>query len=1106
MDGREGNTDKETKDKGNDGPHPLTGSGGSILSIHSPGSEEDSSTIHTEHSDSRLKLIRKGQVNKVKNEESKGGKVVSHRRVFTVDKVPNFVLQMQEGGEGSAEGVSASTAVEEGSSARLLGAGENEGVSTEHVQVESVKRTGILKNDGRNRNSGLFVEPSQLDYEVSAYGSYREALAKEVCSRVKNTQSVYFPWQEDMAMAQDTHMGAHGPVLKRGSGRKSHGDQDGTLKEKVTGYRAGSMIFLAILGIVAASVSAGQDQSVYYLTVWKNKFADSQSSFAIQYITYIGFSACVLCTAYISPMAAGSGIPEMKTILSGVELKGFLRFRTLFAKVFGLIGVLSAGLSVGKEGPFVHTSSIIAEQMFKVPFFRHLGQSRAMRHQILSAACAVGVASTFGAPVGGVLFSIEVTSVYYLISSYWKASFCAICGAFVVSLYYPSRFFVFETNFTIDHYNVQEYVLFIILGLIGGVFGALMIKLSEFFIYIRRRFLRFLANTKYVFEKGFDYHYDSKNKEKHEKHTQYLYIFNKFRVRFNHVALLSNPYIFAMFVGVLTAVCFFPFGEFMRRNSRESVRDLFSDRSLRTVGNATLDDELNCDDWYIYGNSIYPALAIYVGLRYLFTALSITLMIPAGVYTPLFAIGAGTGRMIGEFANSTLYLDLDIHPGGVAVIGASAFGAGVTRTISTAVIMFEVTGQLKFMLPILVAVVVAIAVGNRISKSIYDSIMVCKKLPYLPAMSFDKAMLHTARDIMIDDLDFLERKMSYGKLAVLLRDKSSEHDSYPIVDSKDNMFLLGVVNHDELVALMEKYYQEKGFEMRSENTPEHGCTELASCATTIALAIGIAVPHKDYHNEGHSKAPSRRSSGRKMRRTSSHTSVSQISRAESAPISLNMLSTPARVEPRRSVDVINMPETRLDDFDDEVVNHNYKSRAPRRGYRHRRKPQLDYVMQDDDSSDSDGGIEMRPVVNIILPEDEPSPSSREHASTQSTTDSLFNRTTDSRRSRASSTNSTSMALVEKHHQYHITRSHNALFYHLPEEVVTLMDDEVDLVECADLHVDTAPYQVVESTPLSEVHFLFTMMRFPYVFVTRFGSLCGVITQNTLVASLADELL
>lgn len=44
---------------------------------------------------------------------------------------------------------------------------------------------------------------------------------------------------------------------------------------------------------------------------------------------------------------------------------------------------------------------------------------------------AQGVAATFYAPIGGVLFSIEVTTVYFAVRNYWRGFFAACCGATV---------------------------------------------------------------------------------------------------------------------------------------------------------------------------------------------------------------------------------------------------------------------------------------------------------------------------------------------------------------------------------------------------------------------------------------------------------------------------------------------------------------------------------------------------------------------------------------------------------------------------------------------------------------------------------------------------
>ena len=55
-------------------------------------------------------------------------------------------------------------------------------------------------------------------------------------------------------------------------------------------------------------------------------------------------------------MAAGSGIPEIKTILSGFVIPNFLDLKVLLVKAVGAVFAVSTGMCLGKEGPFVHIS------------------------------------------------------------------------------------------------------------------------------------------------------------------------------------------------------------------------------------------------------------------------------------------------------------------------------------------------------------------------------------------------------------------------------------------------------------------------------------------------------------------------------------------------------------------------------------------------------------------------------------------------------------------------------------------------------------------------------------------------------------------------------
>lgn len=117
------------------------------------------------------------------------------------------------------------------------------------------------------------------------------------------------------------------------------------------------------------------------------------------------FTAARLVKAF-APYAAGSGISEIKCIIAGFVMKGFLGPWTLLIKSIGLPLAIASGLSVGKEGPSVHyavcTGNVISR------FFEKYRRDASKTREILSASAAAGVAVAFGSPIGGVLFSLEV--------------------------------------------------------------------------------------------------------------------------------------------------------------------------------------------------------------------------------------------------------------------------------------------------------------------------------------------------------------------------------------------------------------------------------------------------------------------------------------------------------------------------------------------------------------------------------------------------------------------------------------------------------------------------------------------------------------------------
>ncbi|OLY84903.1 H(+)/Cl(-) exchange transporter 3 [Smittium mucronatum] len=149
------------------------------------------------------------------------------------------------------------------------------------------------------------------------------------------------------------------------------------------------------------------------------------SSYLLDSVVFSGI-ATFLVISY-APFAAGQGIAELKTIMSGFIMKEFLSAKTLLIKSVSIVFAVASGLSVGKEVALVHISACCAN--FFSGIFPSIKQNEAQKRQLLSAASAAGISVAFGAPIAGVLFSLEgivgslVVKLDSMFSNYRQKSF-----------------------------------------------------------------------------------------------------------------------------------------------------------------------------------------------------------------------------------------------------------------------------------------------------------------------------------------------------------------------------------------------------------------------------------------------------------------------------------------------------------------------------------------------------------------------------------------------------------------------------------------------------------------------------------------------------------
>ena len=200
-----------------------------------------------------------------------------------------------------------------------------------------------------------------------------------------------------------------------------------------------SWIFLLLLGVTSALTIILIDFMFVRLDALKLLVKDKISNTALSFFLWILLSAAFSavgsgCVYFISPHSAGSGLPEMKSVISGVNMKHYLSFRTIVAKMWGLAFCYASSLSIGRTGPYSHICSAIATQLMEIKGFEKLKENAGQKLQLIACACSVALSIGMGAPIGGVLFAIEVTSSFFNMKSLWKCFYCTMCGVLTVRL------------------------------------------------------------------------------------------------------------------------------------------------------------------------------------------------------------------------------------------------------------------------------------------------------------------------------------------------------------------------------------------------------------------------------------------------------------------------------------------------------------------------------------------------------------------------------------------------------------------------------------------------------------------------------------------------
>lgn len=563
-------------------------------------------------------------------------------------------------------------------------------------------------------------------------------------------------------------------------------------------------IFL-LIGMITALIACAIDISIELLSEIKyaslSYYVDNyvtQGKLFIPYFMWIASNIVPvligsILVAYVEPIAAGSGIPQVKCYLNGVKIPRVVRIKTLFVKSVGVVCSVVGGLAGGKEGPMIHSGAVVAagiSQGKSSTFNKDLNIFRYFRNDhekrdFVSGGAAAGVSAAFGAPVGGVLFSLEEGTSFWNQSLTWRTFFASVVSTFtlnmVLSAYhghpgelsYPGLLNLgkFE-SFT---YQIYELPLFVIMGAMGGIFGAIWnhinYKLAVFRIrFIQIRFLKVIeaclvaAVTATV---GFLMMYFLNDcKPLGQDPTKYP----------TQLYCEDGQY------NVLASIWF--------QTPEASVRSLFHDPP--NTHNAT-------------------SLICFVISYFFLASWTFGMASSNGLFIPSLLTGAAWGRLVSIglqyiFPNTSL-----VHPGKYALIGAAAQLGGVVRmTISLTVIIMETTGNITFALPLIVTLIAAKWTGDFFNEGVYDTTIQLSGVPLLPWEP--PPLVHNiyASEVMSHPVVTLKSVENVGHIVELL--KLTTYNGFPVVDPPltDQAEITtygrirGLILRDQLIVILQK--------------------------------------------------------------------------------------------------------------------------------------------------------------------------------------------------------------------------------------------------------------------------------------------------------------
>ena len=179
---------------------------------------------------------------------------------------------------------------------------------------------------------------------------------------------------------------------------------------------------------------------------------------------------------FLARETKGHGVPE---VMEAVAIKGGkIRARTSVIKCLVSAICIGSGGSVGREGPIVQIGSSAGSALGQL-----LKVSERVRKTLVACGAAAGIAATFNAPIGGVIFALEIILGDFGINNFIPIVLSSVTATVISRVYLGNQpAFIVPEYRIISHWELLAYAaLGIIAALLSVLFITILYKSEDFF-------------------------------------------------------------------------------------------------------------------------------------------------------------------------------------------------------------------------------------------------------------------------------------------------------------------------------------------------------------------------------------------------------------------------------------------------------------------------------------------------------------------------------------------------------------------------------------------------------------------------------------------------